>query len=187
MGPIGHVVQIVAAAVGIVGLVLGEQIAERRRRIRIARPVDRTRRRCAITPIAMLPMVSMRIVLECRRNILVLGRFAVCKHNHKRSTTGHDLGTRGPRRRVVLSKKIRIAAAGIRDVSCRTRFRADQCRDFTRSNRSSAVRGKVDAVRNPPRERDRIDITGCEGGLDLRHIASRFIQGFTERSPRRGV
>jgi len=146
VGPIGDVIQVVAAAISITRFVLCQQITERSGCVCIAGAIDGTRRSCAIAPGAMLPMMGMRIVLQSRRDILVLCRFAVRKDDHKRPTAGHNLRTGGPWRGMVLSKKIRVSATGTRDISGGARFSTDQCRYFTCSDRTGTARGKIDAV-----------------------------------------
>ena len=146
MGPIGDVIQIMAATVGIVGLVLREQITIRRRSVRVAGSIDRTWRGRTIAPIAMLPMMRMPIVLQSRRDTLILRRLAVRKYDHKCPTAGHNLRTGGPWRSMVLSKRIRVSATGIRDISGRARFSTDQCRYFTCADRTGTARGKIDPV-----------------------------------------
>ena len=137
VGPIGHVIQIVASTVGIVRFVFCEQITKRRRRIGIASSINRARGRRAIASVAVLPMMGMAIVLKGSRDILILRRFTVGKNDHEGPAATHDLRRRGPGRSMILPKEIRIAPAGIRDVSGRTCFRPNQCRQFTafRSNR----------------------------------------------------
>lgn len=86
------------------------------------------------------------IVLQSRRDILILRRFAVGEYDHKRPTASHNLRTRRPGRSMVLSEEIRVAATGIGDIAGRTRFRPDQCRDFARSDRPGTACGKIDTI-----------------------------------------
>ena len=116
------------------------------RRIGIAGAIDWSGRCRPISTVTVLAVMGVGIILKRRRDTLILRRFTIRKKDDECATTIHDLRRRGPRRRMVLSEEIGVAPAGIADIPGRTGFSANQCRNFTRPDRTGAARGEIHTI-----------------------------------------
>ena len=115
MGPIGHVIQVVVPARGIIGLMFSQQRGGRRGAVRVTGAVRRMDGRVSTSTVeAMSPM---RVILDPCRNIGILGRFPVRHDDDKRFAAAHLRGRRRPGGRVVAPEKVRIRPAGVGDIA----------------------------------------------------------------------